>query len=189
MAPPTATVPRGPSLVGPLPVEGPFPCFPLEFHLCSLGPCALGSPIRRAPAWFRKGDAASNRLFAEPRRPFHGALGSPSCIWRLPPCIGHDPQEWEGSTQHRAPPTSLARWAGRGLLLSPRALLGWPTWGEGLVPAPVYLLAPIPTPFSAVLGGDGHGAPILALVYSMARGWGGESLFAAWRLQSLGAGG
>ena len=28
-------------------------------------------------------------------------------FWRVPPSIGHDPQEWEDSAHHRAPPISV----------------------------------------------------------------------------------
>ena len=31
---------------------------------------------------------------------------APHGSWRVPPGIGHDPQAWEGSARHRAPPTS-----------------------------------------------------------------------------------
>ena len=37
-----------------------------------------------------------------------GVIAPPPPLSRkVPPCIGHDPQAWEGSARHRAPPTSL----------------------------------------------------------------------------------
>ena len=35
-----------------------------------------------------------------------GFLGPVPIVWSVPPGIGHDPREWEGSAQLRAPPTS-----------------------------------------------------------------------------------
>ena len=89
---------------------------------------------------------------------------------RVPPCIGHDPQEWEGSARHRAPPTSSAGWTAQGPLLGPRASLGRPTGDGGHIQAPVHRLAPLPAPFFAPLGGDGRGGPLLAPVNSAAVG-------------------
>ena len=69
--------------------------------------CACGSP--------HKGGVASNRRPVGPRRPFRGGQGGLSPLSRrVPPCIGHDPQAWEGSARHRAPPTSAVGSGGGG---------------------------------------------------------------------------
>ena len=54
-----------------------------------------------------KGGMASNRSTSGATPPIPGGLwGPPRPSKRVPPCIGHDPQAWEGSARHRAPPTS-----------------------------------------------------------------------------------
>ena len=43
-----------------------------------------------------------------------GVAQAPPLSWRVPPGILHDPQEWEGSARHRAPPLSKAGPGGGG---------------------------------------------------------------------------
>ena len=81
-------------------------------------------------------------LSGAPRRPFYGLLGPLPIVWRLPPGIGHDPQEWEGSTQHRAPSTSAgSQGEGKGVLLGRPTAPSSPA-GPRVCPTTRHLSAP-----------------------------------------------
>ena len=93
---------------------------------------------------------------------------------RVPPGIGHDPQEWEGSARHRAPPTSSAGWAAQGgHCRVPRGRQGVGGPGRGSDTAPSLLAmrrtAPprgVPDPLALGGGGGGGGGGCWAV-----RGW------------------